>query len=137
MRLLSAFHYVLGGLQALVAVFPVIDLIMGIGIVTQRMAEPPGAAQSYGWSLVGTSVFALALGLGLATLTIMAGRRLREQRAHSFCMVVAAINCFFFPFGTILGVLTLIVLKRPAVREAFGATTHHPNVARWEDRPLP
>jgi Fe2+ transport system protein B len=136
LRLLSIFHYVLGALQVLVALFPAVDLTMGMGVVSGRFGEVAEPA-SYGWTLIGTSVLALILGLGLSVLTIMAGRRLAEHRAHSFCLVVAAVNCFFFPFGTILGVLTLIVLKRPAVREAFGATTYDPNVATWEDRPLP
>lgn len=135
-RLLSTFHYILGALQVLVALFPGVDLILGMGIISGRfgaVAEP----SSYGWTLVGTSVVAMILGLGLSVLTIMAGRRLAEHRAHSFCLVVAAVNCLFFPLGTILGVVTLIVLKRPAVREAFGATTYGPNVATWEDRRLP
>lgn len=136
LRLLSIFHYLLAALQGVVASFPVIDLAMGLGIVTGRLGQPPGP-QSYGWALVGSSVFAMAIGLGLTVLTIMAGRRLAQRRAHSFCMFVAAINCFFFPFGTILGVLTLIVLKRPQVREAFGAKTHHPNIAAWESKRLP
>jgi hypothetical protein len=134
LRILSSFHYVLAALQALVAVFPAVDLVVGLGIVR----EPPGSgAGSYGWTLIATSLLAMVLGLAWATLTVMTGRRLREKRAHSFCMFVAGINCFFFPFGTILGALTLIVLKRPSVKAAFGGTTHLPNVASWEDRELP
>ncbi|MGD8607765.1 MAG: hypothetical protein PVH21_10760 [Myxococcales bacterium] len=136
LRLLSIFHYVLGALQAVVALFPAVDLFLGMGIVTGRSGEGTGPA-SYGWTLVGTSVLAMVLGLGLSSLTIATGRRLAEHRARSFCMVIAAVNCFFFPLGTIVGVLTLIALKRPAVKEAFGATTYDPNIATWEDRPLP
>jgi len=136
LRLLSVFHYVLGALQVVVAVFPAVDLILGMGIVAGRAGEGVQTS-SYGWTLIGTSVLAMVLGLGLAALTFAAGRRLRTHRAHSFCLVVAAINCFFFPLGTILGVLTLIVLKRPTVKAAFGATTYDPNVATWEDRTLP
>ena len=137
LRLLSIFHYVLAAMQVLLALFPVIDLVLGMGIVSGRVAGSPEQSSSYGWALVGSSVLAVALGLALAALTLLAGRRLAARQAHSFCMFVAAINCFFFPFGTILGVLTLIMLKRPAVREAFGARTHLPNVAKWEGRPLP
>ena len=137
LRLLSIFHYVLAAMQVLLALFPVIDLVLGMGIVTGRVAESPEQSSSYGWTLIGSSVLAVVVGLVLAALTIMAGRRLAAWRAHSFCVFVAAINCFFFPFGTILGVLTLIVLKRPAVREAFGAKTRLPNVATWEGRRLP
>ena len=32
---------------------------------------------------------------------------------------MAAIECMFFPFGTVLGVLTIIVLIRPSVKPLF------------------
>jgi hypothetical protein len=34
-------------------------------------------------------------------------------------MVIAAIQCAFTPFGTVLGVFTLIVLVRPSVKALF------------------
>jgi hypothetical protein len=37
-----------------------------------------------------------------------------------FCLVMAGIACIFMPFGTALGVLTIIVLMRDSVRELFG-----------------
>ena len=36
---------------------------------------------------------------------------------------MAAISCAFMPFGTVLGVFTLIVLLRPGVKELFGVGT--------------
>jgi hypothetical protein len=35
--------------------------------------------------------------------------------------VVACLECLFIPFGTILGVLTLIVLSRESVKTQFSA----------------
>jgi hypothetical protein len=32
---------------------------------------------------------------------------------------MAAVACIFVPFGTVLGVLTIIVLTRPSVRALF------------------
>ena len=37
-----------------------------------------------------------------------------------YCLVVAAVECIFMPFGTVLGVFTIIVLMRPGVKERFG-----------------
>jgi len=34
-------------------------------------------------------------------------------------MVIAGIECLFMPFGTVLGVFTLVVLVRPSVKELF------------------
>ena len=36
-----------------------------------------------------------------------------------FHYAVAAIACMFMPFGTVLGVFTIIVLMRPSVKERF------------------
>ena len=36
-----------------------------------------------------------------------------------FHYVVAGIECIFMPFGTVLGVLTLLVLMRPSVKALF------------------
>ena len=40
-----------------------------------------------------------------------------------FCVVTAGVMCAFAPFGTVLGVFTLLVLHRPAVKAAFAAST--------------
>jgi len=33
---------------------------------------------------------------------------------------MAGVECMFMPFGTVLGVFTIIVLMRPSVKEIFG-----------------
>ena len=73
----------------------------------------------------------------LAVTTFFAGWRLAQRRARPFCLWVAAVNCFFFPFGTALGIFTLVVLSRPEAREAFASASPLPNVAAWEDTTLP
>jgi hypothetical protein len=35
-------------------------------------------------------------------------------------LAIAGIECIFIPFGTVLGVFTIIVLMRPTVKELFG-----------------
>lgn len=34
-----------------------------------------------------------------------------------FCLIMAGIACLFMPFGTVLGVFTIVVLTRESVRE--------------------
>jgi hypothetical protein len=55
-----------------------------------------------------------------AIVLLCAGRCLQERRRHTFCLVVAGLECMMMPFGTVLGVFTIIVLLRPAVRQLFG-----------------
>jgi hypothetical protein len=49
----------------------------------------------------------------------LAGRFLRSRRHYMFCLVIAAIMCMMMPFGTVLGVFTIIVLMRPSVKSLF------------------
>ena len=49
----------------------------------------------------------------------LAGRYLLQRTHYTFCLVVAAIACLLMPFGTALGIFTIIVLMRPSVREMF------------------
>ena len=65
--------------------------------------------------------FVLLLGIAFATATFLAGRFLANRTHRLFCLVVACINCLNLPFGTILGVCTLIVLLRPSVQALFSA----------------
>jgi hypothetical protein len=43
-----------------------------------------------------------------------------------FCLVMASITCMFMPFGTVLGVFTLIVLMRPSVKPLFEGQAANP-----------
>jgi len=139
LNLLSLFHNLVAVLWVLVALFPVVYLGTGMDIVRGRFdgVGIEDLSRSFGWSVVVWSTASIAVSLGMAVLTFLAGIRLTQRRARSFCSTVAAINCFFFPFGTVLGVLTIVVLKRPSVRSTFRTKPRHANVAAWEDTRLP
>lgn len=138
LNVLSIFHNLVAALWVVVALFPIVYLGTGMDIVEGRFA---GAAaelsKTFGWSVILWSTATIVLSLAMAVLTFMAGWRLAQRRARSFCITVAAVNCFFFPFGTILGILTIIVLKRPSIGETFRTRPPHANVAAWEDKELP
>ena len=115
-------HYVMAALTALgglsILVYLVIGgLVAGVGATsgTEEGAVVAGA------SIIGILIglFILAITLGIAFCLFYAGRSLTKQRNYTFCMVVSAIQCLNFPFGTILGVLTIIVLVRDSVRQRF------------------
>ena len=50
---------------------------------------------------------------------IVAGIRIRQKRSRIFCMVIAGIGCLEFPYGTLLGIFSFIVLGRNSVRLLF------------------
>jgi hypothetical protein len=123
LRLLSIAHYVVAGLQALFGLFPVFHLAMGIWMLTSPEMHRSKEGFSEAW--VGAFFIAFALiwmatAWGLAGLLIVAARSLARRRRRTLCLVtagLAAVMCM--PFGTVLGIFTIIVLMRPGVREAF------------------
>lgn len=137
LRALATGHTVLAALEALVVLIAAFYLSSGVHMANHRFGLLPELTPSTGWGVVVWSVVTIVFALIVVTLTFVAGRRIRDRRAHSFCLTVAAINCFFFPFGTILGIFTIIVLQRPNVRSAFGATRGHSNIGAWEGTKLP
>jgi len=122
LNLLSVFHYVVGGLAALFACFPIIHFVIGLAMCAGWIgADDPDAAVL---AVVGAffMVFAgllILAGWTFAVCLIIAGRSLASRRRYTFCLVMAAIACVFMPFGTVLGVFTIIVLMRPQVKDLF------------------
>lgn len=126
LRLLAVFHYVVGGLTALFSLFPLFHLAMGIAMITGRFEEMSGGETLIGWFFIAISGAIIAVGLAFSASLIVAGRSLARQKNYTFCMVMAALACAFFPFGTVLGVFTIIVLQRESVRSLFASTAVPP-----------
>ena len=124
LRLLAIFHYVVAGLAALFSFFPL--LYTGMGALFIWAAQHPNPKQTgepppefLGWIFIGLGSFFFLLGLVMAFCILIAGRALANRRRYMFAFVIACIECLFMPFGTILGVFTLIVLSRESVKQLF------------------
>lgn len=70
--------------------------------------------------LVGFLVVAFLLTILTAIGFFLVGLKLRQRRWWTFCYLSGWGECLLFPFGTILGVFTIVVLSRPSVKNAFG-----------------
>ncbi len=126
LRMLSIFHYVVGGLIALFSCIPFIHLGMGIMFLTGNFPQPPQQAnqpefpvQMFGLMFTIIPAIIILCGWTLAICTIVAGKKLGKQKGYMFCLVIAGILCMFAPVGTILGVFTIIVLLRDSVKSLF------------------
>ena len=121
LRTLAICHYIWGGITALLALIPLVHVGIGIaminGVFDQSGSNPP--PPEFGWFFVVFGVGAILLGETIALLTIISGVRMARRRGRVFSIVVAAINCLSFPFGTLLGVFTIIVLCRDSVRRQY------------------
>ena len=122
LKLLAIFHYVVGGLAGMVALFPLVHLIMGLFMVIaphvfEGEADP--AAAVVGWIFVIFAATFIGIGWAFAGCLIAAGRFLTRRKHRLFCLVIGGVECIFMPFGTVLGVFTIIVLMRESVVLAF------------------
>lgn len=125
LQILSILHYVLAGISAVIGCFPLLHLTFGL-ILIGSASTMPGSEERAPLVLFGGffAVFAALIVLlmwGQALLLFLAGRNLVACRHHFFCMLVAAFTCLHFPFGTALGVFTILVLQRESVRARFAA----------------
>jgi hypothetical protein len=124
LKLLSIFHYVLAGFTAFFALFPIIYVIMGLFLMfapthfagTGHQPPPPTFV---GLIFVIMGGVMMAIGWTFAALIFAAGRFLTRRKHHTFCLVVACIECLFMPFGTILGIFSIILLMRESVKQLF------------------
>ena len=124
LKLLSVFHYVVGALGALIACFPLIHVAVGILMVAHpasmnagRPALLPFAVMGYGFILIG-GLLVLA-GWAGAICTMASGYYLARRKKRTFSVVMAAVLCMFVPFGTVLGVFTILVLSRESVKQRY------------------
>jgi hypothetical protein len=131
LRVLAVFHYIVSGLAALFSFFPLLyTIVVGVFIFAARHGTPkPGEElppEFLGWifAVVGSLLF--LLGIAIAICILIAGRSLAKHRHYWFAFAIACVECLFIPFGTILGVFTIIVLSREPVKALF-ATTQAPS----------
>jgi hypothetical protein len=125
LQVLAIFHYVLAGLAALFSLLPVVHLVMGVMMMSGGFDSAGGAGDReaerlFGGLLAAFAALFIALGLTFAACLVAAGRFLARRTRYTFCLVMAAIECVFMPFGTVLGVFTILVLARDSVKVAFG-----------------
>jgi predicted membrane channel-forming protein YqfA (hemolysin III family) len=124
LRLLAIFHYVVAGLAALFSFFPLLYTTVGAVFIfaarhgTAKPSEelPP---EFLGWifAVIGSVLF--LIGIAMAICILIAGRSLAQRKRYSFALVMGCIECLFVPFGTILGVFTIVVLSRESVKALF------------------
>lgn len=94
---LGVVHYVVAGFVGLFALFPLLHVAMGLGIVTGTfppVPRAPGAHHDFpaffGWFFVALGLTFVCLGLALATALGFAGTYLRQRRRWLYCVVVDA-----------------------------------------------
>ncbi|QWP76493.1 hypothetical protein J5226_23410 [Lysobacter sp. K5869] len=119
--LIGVFYYVLAAIAALFSLFPLIHVTMGAAMISGAFDQPGNGAppQIVGWLFLVMGAIFILVGMAFAASMALAGRRLRQRRSYTLCLVLAALSCMFMPFGTVIGVLALVLLVKPEVKAMF------------------
>jgi len=126
LRLLAVFHFVVAALAAAGIGFLALHYLVLHAIVS----NPEMWRNQRGGGLPPREIFAIFRCLYVVFATVLvagavgnllSGLFIDRRKHRTFSLIVAGLNCFQIPFGTVLGVFTLIVLLRPSVREVYDA----------------
>src|SRR5439155_27103736 len=117
LRLLAIFHYLVCRLLLVKKMFPLLYTTIGAIFISVARHGTPRPSEELppeflGWIFVGVGSFLFLVGIAMAICILIAGRCLSRHRYYSFALGMACIECLFVPFGTILGVYTIIALSR-------------------------
>jgi len=133
LRLLSIFHYVVGGIGCLMSCMTVFHI--GIGLVMifapEKMTGAEGEAipAFAGWMFfIMGSIFFLA-GQATSIAIIISGRFIARRKNYLYSFIVGCVECIFLPFGTVLGIFTIIVLSRESVKAIYAHNKSAPDTA--------
>jgi hypothetical protein len=126
LQLLAIFHYVVAGVAALFSFLPLLYTTVGAILIfaaRHGMAKPGEdlPPEFLGWIFAVLGALLFLIGIAMAICILIAGRSLALRKRYSFAFVMACIECLFIPFGTILGVFTIVVLSRESVKALFSA----------------
>ena len=116
------------GLAALFSFFPLLYTALGVIFIfaARRGTAKPGEElppEFLGWIFAVVGALLFVIGIVMAICILIAGRSLALRKRYTFTLVIACIECLFVPFGTILGVFTIVALSRESIRELFSKAT--------------
>jgi len=137
LKLLAIGYWVAGGMAALFALFGLFYVCMGAMFAASFAKIPAASVQPdqqppafVPWILVGIGLAIFLAAATFAAMRFWTAVCLKRRTSRTFCIVVAALSCLEFPYGTTLGVFTIIALGRPSVIQMFGASLAAPPTVR-------
>jgi hypothetical protein len=123
LNLASIFHFVFAGLAVLGIAFLAVHYTILHTVFTnpemwkgQKHPPPKAFFDVFIWMYLFGGVIFIAGGV----LNVMSGMFIRRRTNRTFSLVIAALDCLQIPFGTALGVFTMLLLSRPGVRQLYG-----------------
>ncbi len=127
LKLLVIFQYIFGGLAFAALIFLFFHFLLMSAVFMnpdmwksqKNYSGPPPE-----FFTVFLGCFYLIAGLMIAAVgvaNILSANFMRKRKHRTFSFVIACLNCLQVPFGTALGVFTIVVLSRPSVQKQYGS----------------
>jgi hypothetical protein len=122
LRLLTIGYNVLAGMTAFFSLFAL--LYVGFGVFMASGVFPVNQTANndprpIGYILIAIGAAVFIFGMAVAALYFAVGRSLRNRHRRIFCLAMAGLSCVYIPWGTAIGVCTIIVLNRAEVKRLF------------------
>lgn len=119
LNLISIFQIIFGGLKILFSCVFLIHVAIGVAMLLGAIDGKDAPPRFVGLFFVLFGTGFILVGWIIATMMIVLGVKLRRRKSRTFCIVAAGIECISMPFGTILGVFTIILLMKDSVKALF------------------
>jgi hypothetical protein len=125
LKMLSIFHYILAGFALLGLLFICVHFMFMSTIFLHPdifNAGKNSPKQLPEFFFVMMLFFYLGFGgvmVVTGILNLLSAKFLRQRTHRTLSLVTAGVNCLHIPFGTVVGVFTIMVLSRPSVREQY------------------
>ena len=123
LTLISIFHYVLAAMIYLKGCFAFVMMMIGtiavMGVLHDQPHDMEVALVVLGLIFFAGPLVFMLLCFALATMVLLAGKRISQRMNLQFCQIIAGLECLCVPFGTILGVFTLMHLTKDETKEEF------------------
>ncbi len=120
----------IGGLALLILPLLALHFVFFITVIANANAWPQGHAPPIPQGMVGMMLVMYCvigvMALAIAGANILSGWFLRRKTHRVFSLVVAGLDCLQVPYGTVLGVFTILVLTRASVQHTYEIVGHNP-----------
>jgi len=129
---LSIGFIVWGCIVCFFSLFFIIYIVLGVTIQEEDFGLNRSYGSGYGGgynagpseAMIGSifmivGIVGLLVGELIGILSIVSGVSLKKHKNKTLIMITAGINCFSFPLGTTLGVITFVVLSKPGAKALF------------------
>lgn len=120
LKLLPLYYWVSGGFLGVYALFMLAYFIfIGIMFTSLPLEDAASAPPGLGWTFIGMGVAGFLFVAAFVVVKVLAGFWITKRKNRVGVMIAAGFSCLEFPYGTLVGVLTFIVLARPSVKALF------------------